>query len=305
MARIFAVLLFIVYGSTAQAEVKVLTSIKPIQLIAHAIQGEHGQADVLLPPGASPHSFSLRPSDRKRFAQAELFYWIGPDMENFLIPLVQQHASQSTALQGLAGLELLQFAHTEDDEDRHEHEHSHGLKEHDHHHAPGAVDTHLWLSAHNAQVIGEQIAADLQRLDPARAHHYQTNLARFTLGLQQLDLELQALLHPVREKPFFVFHEAFNYLEHDYGLQRRGVFAINAEVQPGARHIQQIRQRLKETGPSCLFTEPPAPPRIAHSLVQGYPVTLQTLDPLGTDAPTFNALLLNLAQAINHCLAPL
>jgi len=301
MSRLLTIFLLILCCSAAQAQVNVLTSIKPLQLIAQAIQGEQGQAQVLLPPGASPHSFSLRPSDRKRLAEAELFYWIGPDMENFLIPLAKQHTQASFAIQNLSSLQLLYYtAEHDDEEDEHEHH-----DEHDHHHQPGGLDTHLWLSIPNALAIAEQMAADLSRLDAQHAQEYQNNLAAFQRRLAELDVEINALLADAKDKQFFVFHEAFNYFEQSYGLQHGGVLAINAEVQPGARHLQQMRQRLEQTGPSCIFTEPPAPPRLAYSLSKNLPVQLQEVDVLGMHALNYEQLLRELASQLEQCLSNL
>ncbi|NLC10108.1 MAG: zinc ABC transporter solute-binding protein [Gammaproteobacteria bacterium] len=301
MARLLATFLLIVCSTAAQAQVNILTSIKPLQLIAQAIQGEQGQAQVLLPPGASPHSFSLRPSDRKRLAEAELFYWIGPDMENFLTALAKQHQQASIAIQSLPNLQLLYYtAEHEDEEDDHEHH-----DEHDHHHQPGGLDTHLWLSIPNARVIAERMAADLSRLDAQHAAVYQNNLAAFQQRLKTLDNELAQLLAEVQDKNFFVFHEAFNYFEQAYGLQHGGVLAINAEVQPGARHLQQMRQRLEQAGPSCIFTEPPAPPRLAFSLSKDLPIQLQEVDVLGVQAQNYEQLLQELASQLKQCLSSL
>lgn len=301
MARLLATFLLIVCSTAAQAQVNILTSIKPLQLIAQAIQGEQGQAQVLLPPGASPHSFSLRPSDRKRLAEAELFYWIGPDMENFLTALAKQHQQASIAIQSLPNLQLLYYtAEHEDEEDDHEHH-----DEHDHHHQPGGLDTHLWLSIPNARVIAERMAADLSRLDAQHAAVYQNNLAAFQQRLKTLDNELAQLLAEVQDKNFFVFHEAFNYFEQAYGLQHGGVLAINAEVQPGARHLQQMRQRLEQAGPSCIFTEPPAPPRLAFSLSKDLPIQLQEVDVLGVQAQNYEQLLQGLANQLKQCLSSL
>ncbi|MCK9238649.1 MAG: zinc ABC transporter substrate-binding protein [Thiopseudomonas sp.] len=301
MARLLATFLLILCSTAAQAQVNILTSIKPLQLIAQAIQGEQGQAQVLLPPGASPHSFSLRPSDRRRLAEAELFYWIGPDMENFLIPLAKQHQQVSIAIQSLPNLQLLYYtAEHEDEEDDHEHH-----DEHDHHHQPGGLDTHLWLSVPNARVIAERMAADLSRLDAQHAAVYQNNLAAFQQRLTELDTELKNQLASVQNKSFFVFHEAFNYFEQAYGLEHGGVLAINAEVQPGARHLQEMRQRLERAGPSCIFTEPPTTPRLAYSLSKDLPIQLQEVDVLGVQAQKYEQLLQELASQLKQCLSSL
>lgn len=289
-------------ASITQAEVKVLTSIKPIQLIAQEIQGQHGTTELLLPPGASPHSFSLRPSDRKRMAQADLFYWIGPDLEVFLQSLTRQYPNSSVELQSLPNLHLLYYADHQEHEHSHDgHDHAH--HEHDHHHLPGALDSHLWLSTHNAKVIAERIAADLSRLDSAHAQHYQDNLAAFNQRLNSLAQEINQQLSPLRENSFFVFHEAFNYYEEEFGLQHGGILAISGDVQPGARHLQDMRQRLEQAGTTCILTEPPAPPKLAYSLSKDLPIHLQEADVLGTRASSYNELMRNLTQSMTQCLA--
>lgn len=298
-------------ASQAVAAPKVLTSIQPLQLIAERILGEQGETEVLLPPGASPHSFTLRPSDSRRFAAADAFFWIGPDMENFLIKLVERKPKQSHAIQKLSGLELLYYSTGHDhaegllEDEEEEHAPAAELKEHDHHHQPGGLDTHLWLSTLNARVIAARMADEFVRLEPEAAEHYQANLEAFGRELDALEQELQQILQPVRKKPYFVFHEAFNYLEHSQRLNRLGVFAISDDVQPGARHVQQMREALKQAGPSCVFTEPPAPPRLLNSLSKDLPVYQQELDPLGSQATSYPELMRNLATAMHDCLSAL
>lgn len=298
--RHFFLFLLLACVPSLQAAPNILTSIHPLQLIAGQILGEHGSADTLLPPGASPHAYSLRPSDQRKLMQADGFFWIGPDMENFLEKQAERRIDTSHAMQQLSGLHLLHYA---DGHDHHDHEH--GLKEHDHDHAPGAVDAHLWLSSHNARVIAEYMAAEFARLNPSASMHYQANLKAFQQEMEALDKELAALLAEVQGAPFFVFHEAFNYLEQQYELPHRAVFALSAEVQPGARHVQHIRQMLERSGPACLFTEPPAAPRLVESLARDFPVRLQELDPMGQQADSYAALLRGLANQMHDCLSGL
>ena len=302
------------WGFSAQAQVQILTSIKPLQLIAAAIQDGQGEPQVLLPPGASPHYFVLRPSDAKRLDKADLFYWIGPDLENFLPRLLEKRSKPSVAVQNLPDLHLLRFG----DEHKHDHADEHGHKdeqqvdnlvEHDHAHQPGTVDVHLWLLPENARVIAQRISADLSERDPANAKLYAANLQAFSQRLDTLDQQLKAELTPVQGKSFFVFHEAFNYFEQAYGLEHAGVFAISHELQPGAKHVSQMRARLQQAGPSCVFSEPPMQPRLAHTLADGLPVTLAELDALGADlavsAQAYEQLLKNLAAQFSACLSTL
>ena len=358
-------------AAPALAEVRVLTSIKPLQLIAAAVQDGTGTPEVLLPPGASPHHYALRPSDIRRLGEAELFYWVGPDLEGFLPRVLEGRQRPSVALQDLDGLHLRHFGekhrHAEEahheptsrhaghdhDHDRHAHshaapaprttakahDHNHhsahaaapapahaghtdhghaapadtrtthaagGHDEHDHAHRPGSLDAHLWLLPANARTIAARMAADLSQADPANAARYRANLAAFEQRLAASDARLKARLAPLAGKPFFVFHEAFDYFEEAYGLQHAGVFAVSAEVQPGARHVAAMREQLKASGPSCVFSEPPLRPRLAETLSAGLPVHLAELDALGfalkPEAGAYETLLENLGTGLAGCL---
>jgi len=282
VSRLFSVFVafitsFLLIGS-AHAEVSVLTSIKPLQLIAAAVQDGVAIPQVLLPPGASPHNYALRPSDVRKVQSVDLLYWIGPDMEGFLPRVLNGRPLPSVAVQDLPGMKLRRFA-----EDSHSH--AEEADEHDHDHRPGSLDAHLWLSPINARVIAAKMAADLSAADPDNAARYQSNLKAFDERLDALDLRLKKRLAGIEGKPYFVFHEAFDYFEDAYGLKHAGVFSVAAEVQPGAQHVAAMRARLQEIGKTCVFSEPPLRPRLAETLVAGLPVKLAELDALGGYTP--------------------
>nr|WP_274706168.1 MULTISPECIES: zinc ABC transporter substrate-binding protein [unclassified Pseudomonas] len=287
---------------SAQAEVKVLTSIKPLQLIAAAVQDGVAVPEVLLPPGASPHNYALRPSDVRKVQSVDLLYWIGPDMEGFLPRVLNGRKLPSVAVQDLPGLKLRHFA-----EDNHSH--AEETDDHDHDHRPGSLDAHLWLSPVNARVIADKMAADLSAADPANAQRYQHNAKAFDERLDALDQRLKKRLAGVEGKPYFVFHEAFDYFEDAYGLKHAGVFAVAAEVQPGAQHVAAMRTRLQEVGKTCVFSEPPLRPRLAETLVAGLPVKLAELDALGGYTPAtaqgYEQVLEKLGNDLTGCLESL
>jgi len=277
--RLFVAFTFSLFAiGSAQAEVRVLTSIKPLQLIAAAVQDGVAVPEVLLPPGASPHNYALRPSDVRKVQTVDLLYWIGPDMEGFLPRVLKGRSLPSVAVQDLPGMKLRHFA-----EDSHSH--TEDADEHDHDHRPGTLDAHLWLSPVNARVIATRMAADLSTADPANAARYQSNLKAFGERLDALDARLKTRLAGIAGKPYFVFHEAFDYFEEAYGLKHTGVFSVAAEVQPGAQHVAAMRARLQQVGKTCVFSEPPLRPRLAETLVAGLPVKLAELDALGGYTP--------------------
>lgn len=299
MFRPLVALLLAACMASAEAEVHLLTSVKPLQLIAAAVQDGAGTPAVLLPPGASPHHYALRPSDARALREATLFYWIGPDLEGFLSKALEGRSQPSLAVQELPGLQLRRFvggAGSRGDE-------------HDHAHRPGTLDAHLWLLPANARLIAARMAADLEAADPANAARYQANLAAFEARLDSLDRRLKARLAKLAGKPYFVFHEAYGYYEAAYGLEHAGVFSLSPDVQPGARQVARMRQRLQEAGPTCVFSEPPLQPRLARTLSAGLPVRLAELDPLGSTIPVgpqgYEQLLERLGEELAGCLEAL
>ncbi len=327
--RLFSIPLLVtasLFGSAqAHAEIEVLASIKPLQLIAAAVQDGVGKPAVLLPPGASPHHYAMRPSDVRQIRRADLLYWIGPDMEAFLAPVLKGRKGPSVAMQSLPELTLRHFGetaseheaehdhHAEPAHDEHAHEaadvHADDHDEHDHAHRPGSLDAHLWLLPANAVAIAERMAQDMARADPANAERYRANLAAFKQHLGALDERLGQRLGQVRTKPFFVFHEAYEYFEAAYGIKHAGVFSGGGEAQPGARHVAAMRERLEQAGPSCVFYEPPVRPRLADSLTRGLPVKVAELDALGYDidasAGGYEQLIDDLGNSLAGCLESL
>lgn len=304
MSRLFLLFVVFITGfsavTAAQANVRVLTSIKPLQLIAAAVQDGIAVPEVLLPPGASPHNYALRPSDVRRVQEADLLYWIGPDMETFLPRVLSGRSKASVPVESLPGMHLRHFMATSDHHDDDEDD------EHDHDHRPGSVDAHLWLSSANARVIAAKMAADLSEADPANAARYQSNVKAFDARLDALDVTIKQRVAGISGKQYFVFHEAFDYFEEAYGLKHAGVFAVSSEVQPGAQHVAAMRARLTEFGKTCVFSEPPLRPRLADTLSAGLPVKLAELDGLGGYTPAtaqgYEQLLSKLADDLAGCL---
>ncbi|SDT02821.1 zinc transport system substrate-binding protein [Halopseudomonas litoralis] len=298
--------------SAMAATPSVLTTIKPVQLIAAAVLDGVAEPDVLLPPGASPHNYALRPSDRRRIASADRLYWVGPDLERFLQQLLDSQP-RARRLDVISGVTLRSFddAHQHADEhDEHGHDTQHSAHEHDdHQHAPGSRDPHIWLSVRNAQHIAQWMATDLAGLYPEHGERLQRNAADFIQRLDQLHERQRQRLQPLADKPYFVFHDAYGYLQDSLGVHPRGVFTLSEEIQPGARHVNTLRQQLTAAGPSCVFREPQFPARRAETITAGLPVRSAELDPLGMDitpnAQGYEQLLETLGNTLASCLEKL
>ncbi len=288
---------------------KVLASIKPLQLIAQAITSNVSNTEVLLPPGASPHDYSLRFSDRRKLDSADLILWVGPNMEVSLNKILENangdKAIKMMAIQGIH--QHKDHSHqAEKDTKKHDHEHHH---HHDHgHHHHGGVDPHIWLSTNNALLMAQAINTKLQAIDQNPEHRkiYSANLKAFEARLKQADEKNNQQLEAVRHKPFFVFHDAYGHLQDSYNLNIAGHFTLNPQQPPGAKHLEELRNKLKHAGATCVFREPQFKPTYIDSLTKGLPVQIAELDPLGeniaVDEQGYIQFINSLVNGIYNCL---
>ncbi|WP_437410880.1 zinc ABC transporter substrate-binding protein ZnuA [Serratia marcescens] len=269
-------------GPLSSASAAVVTSIRPLGFIAAAIADGVTPTEVLLPDGASPHDFALRPSDIQRLRSADLVLWVGPDMEAFLNKaLVPISATRKLAISELPAVKPLLMKGEEDDDHEHAGEaHNHADDDHGHHH--GEYNMHVWLSPEIAKVTAIAIHDRLLELMPQNKDKLDANLRQFENLLTQTDKNVGNMLTPVQGKGYFVFHDAYGYFEKHYGLSPLGHFTVNPEIQPGAQRLHQIRTQLVEQKAVCVFAEPQFRPAVINAVAKGTKVRSGTLDPLGT-----------------------
>lgn len=263
----------------AIANANVLTSIKPLGFIANAITEGVTDTKVLLPVTASPHDYSLKPSDVAELQSAKLVVWIGDEMEGFLAKSVAKLPPENVlTLEDVAEISSLV---SDSDHDHHHHshtEHSH----HEHHHEQGK-DWHIWLSPHISEHIAEQIAERLGQKMPAQKARIAQNLAQFKQTLVAKNQHISQQLMPLKTKGYYTFHDAYGYFERAYGLSSLGSFTINPTVAPGAKTLSKIKQNIAKNQAQCLFAEPQFTPKVIESLTQNTKTKIGQLDPLGAN----------------------
>ncbi|KAA5930426.1 MULTISPECIES: zinc ABC transporter substrate-binding protein ZnuA [Pantoea] len=268
---------------TLPAQANVVASLKPVGFIAAAIADGVTPVEVLLPDGASEHDYALRPSDAKRLKNADLVVWVGPEMEAFMAKSAAElPAQKNLAMVNIDGVKPLLISGGED-EDEHAAEKSEDQDAEAHHHHHGEFNMHLWLSPEIARKTAVAIHGKLLELMPQDKAKLDANLQQFEVALADTDKRVSAQLAPVRNKGYFVFHDAYTYFEKHYGLSPTGHFTVNPEIQPGAQRLHQIRTQLVEQKAVCVFAEPQFRPAVIDAVSRGTQVRKGTLDPLGTD----------------------
>ena len=303
-------LAFVLRGGLASAEPKIVTDIPPIHsLVSQVMQGV-GEPSLLLSTNASPHDFSLRPSQARLLSQADFLVWVSPVLTPWLdtarVALVPKANSvvleQVNGTVVLASRELESFAKVSDG---HEHDHhDHAEKEHAHDH--GGIDPHLWLDPQNAKIWLPHIADALGAADPENAGLYKNNAGKAVQALDALTDKIDAQLASVKERPFVIFHDAIYAFESRFGLKAVGAVSLSDAAPPSASAIQVFRDAIKENQVGCLFYEGPTAPRLLSALTEGTDIRAVEIDPLGrrlaAGVDQYERTLLNLANAMARCL---
>lgn len=306
---ILTLLFFVFVSASAWAQPRVVVSIKPVHALVAGVLEGIAEPELLLSGGESPHSYALRPSQARALAAAHLVVWVGPDLETFLERPLKSLSGEARVirLNQAQGITLLP-ARSGGVWDSHEHGHNHNhqKKTAHKHHADGESDPHLWLSPDNARAMVSIALDALQALYPEHREKLSANAQDLLARLEALDDEVSQTLAPVREVPFVVFHDAYQYLEHAYGLNAVGSVSLDPERTPGAQRVREVQRLIRERGAHCVFAEPQFTPRLLAIVMEGSTARQGLLDPLGADLPAgpdaYFTLMRNLAGNLRACL---
>jgi len=310
-------------GGAAYAETpQVAVDIAPVHSLVARVMDGIGKPDLIIQPGASPHEYSLRPSEASALQAADLVFWIGPDLTPWLTDTIGTLAPDAvvTELMEADGTIELEFregalfeAHDHDDhgddDDHDDHgdnddhdEAESGHEGHDH----GAHDPHAWLSPKNAMNWLNVIAGQLSAVDPDNAGAYFANAAAGRTEIKTLIGEVTATLDPVRGGQFIVFHDAYQYFEMDFDFPASGAISISDASDPSPARIAKIQARIAEQGIDCVLAEPQFNPGLVATVLDGTDAQTGILDPLGSDlelGPAFYPQLIrNLSNVLADCM---
>jgi len=286
-------LFFLVFSliSSANAEVKVVTSIKPIHSLVSYIMDGVGKPDVIVDGYNSPHGFSLKPSHAKMLENADLVIWVGEDLEAFLEKPLQTIAkkAKNIELMDLKGIKKLEFREKNIFEEHDDHKEKDGHKEHDDHkekdghegHGHGEHDPHVWLDPINAKVIVKEITNQLVQLDSKNSSIYKSNSKKALTEIDKLVKDIKKDLN--KDLRFVVFHDAYQYFENRFDIKVLGALTVNMDVMPGAEQLSKIRETIEHEKVNCLFSEPQYNPAIIKSIAKDTNVKIGILDPLGAE----------------------
>jgi len=308
----------------------VVVDIAPVHSLVTQVMGELGQPTLVISPGASPHSYSLRPSEAQALQDAGIVFWVSAGLTPWLADTIVTLAPDATRVElfevnGITELVMRNNAlfeshgHEDDADEEHEGEDHEGEEhhdddgEHDEHasdssgdeHDHGEHDPHAWLDPSNAAIWLDTIADELSRADPSNSETYKANAASGKAELEQLKTDVQEILDPVRYRNFIVFHDAYHYFENAFDFPAAGAISVSDASKPSPARIQQIRDRVAQANVTCVLTEPQFNPDLVNTVLDGTNAKTSSIDPLGSHldvGPTlYNQLLRELATTLADC----
>jgi len=303
---IISILSLFTFFLPANADIKVVASIKPIHSLASYLMNGVTKPDLIVDGYASPHGFAMKPSHAKMLQNADLIFWVGEDLESFLEKPLGSIAkkAEKIELMQVKGLQVLKFRERNifDDHDDHGHDdhgkkddhddHDHdghakkkdGHDDHDDHdghegHAHGEFDPHIWLDPINAKVILFEMSKHLIENDPKNEATYRDNLSKAYKEIDKLTKEVTDELN--ESVASIVFHDAYQYFEKRFSVNILGAFTVNTDVMPGAEQLAEIREVIEHDNVACVFSEPQFNPDIIKAVAKDMNIKTGVVDPLG------------------------
>lgn len=314
-------------GGTVFAETpQVAVDIAPVHsLVARVMEGV-STPELIVQPGASPHEYSLRPSEAAALQNADLIFWIGPDLTPWLTETIETLAPDAAVMalleaDGTIELEFREGAlfeahddHDDHADEAHDDHNDHADEEagHDDHgdkaaghegHDHGAHDPHAWLSPQNAMTWLNVIAGQLSAADPDNAGAYFANAAEGRAEIESLVAEVNTTLDPARDGQFIVFHDAYQYFETDFDFPASGAISIGDASDPSPSRIAEIQGRIADEGIDCVLAEPQFNPGLVATVLDGTEAKTGIVDPLGSDLEPGSALYPQLIRNLSTVLA--
>lgn len=305
------------FATMASAEVpRVATDIAPVHALAARVMAGLGEPALVVDPTASPHGYSMRPSEARALSEADAVFWIGPELEPWLEDAIVTLAPEAAAVALLdtPGTTVLEFrsgatfgAHAhEGDGDDHDTDHAHE-DDHDPEHGDehAGHDPHAWLDPENGKAWLDVIAEELGRLDPQNAAAYAANAEAGKAEIDAVRADIESLLAPARGLEFVVFHDAYHYFEAHFDIPAAGAISLSDASDPSPARIEEVRETVMDLGVTCVFSEPQFNQSLVRTVTDGTGARPGIIDPLGTGIETgpdfYPQLLRSVAAEIAAC----
>lgn len=238
---------------------KVAVTIYPTFDIVRNVAGDEIDVVLILPPGASPHTFDPSPQEIKSLLGSKAVFAIGFGLDGWVSKL-----SESAGVKNVITLEknidLLGFE--EDPTDI-------------------SINPHYWLSVKNAEQIAVQVRDELVIMFPEKEISINENYKKYRSELKILDGEIESRLSELEESDIATFHNAWGYFARDYDVNVVATFEEFPGEEPTAEFLKEFQEKVRSENVNVIFAEPQFSTRPIEPIVNDLGIEISVLDPLG------------------------
>lgn len=254
------------------ARPRVVVSIEPLALMVREVAGDLVSSSTLLPAGADPHHYEVRPRQIAELTRADLIVVVGGGFDRWAERLCEECAikARSVRLVDLPGIDAGPA-----ESDVHAHDHAPDGDE------DGAVDPHVWLDPLRVRdVIVPALVAELSALAPAHRGAFESGGRHLAENLSALDREVRALFRG-RDRRFVALHPAWHYFAARYALEQHAVLAPISGINPSAKALADTIRACRANAIATLVLEVRDARRRGAAIAEALGVKAVTLNPLG------------------------
>jgi len=268
---IFISLLLLSCG-TKQSKHEIIVTSEPVALILQEITGS--EVDNIIPSGASPHTFSPKPSDVLKATKADILFYVSKNMDGWA-----EKFDTKNKVELIRIIPENMLLH----KDKFGDEHHHGEEEevHDDFFNYEEIDPHFWTDPLVVKSLLPILVQKLAEVHPENAKIYKENAGKFSDELDEMDAEFTEKLESIKFKSIFLAHPSFLYLINRYGLTYGGSIEWNPGVENSPNYLADLIKKITDSGVRSIFTEPQLSQKSAEVLAEQTGTKVAILDPIG------------------------
>jgi zinc transport system substrate-binding protein len=253
-------------GAAAAGPPTVFVTIAPQKYFVEKVAQGRVDVRVMAPAGSDPHHYEPKPRQMAALSGAAAYFAIGVNFEDLWLAEFAAAAPDMKIFHTDRNIDKIPIAG---------HDHEDGGRDGE------RLDPHVWTSPVRVVKLAAAIRDGLAEIDPERAGEYRRGYNEFEAELNELDRRLKRIFQEKPGAKFLVFHPAWGYLAHDYGLTQVAVEKEGKSPKP-ARLAQLIRE-AREEGIEVVFVQPQTSGRSARVIADAVGGQVVRADPLAPD----------------------
>ena len=267
--------LFIAAFTILNASKQELTvSISPQKYFVQKIVKDKFDINVMVKPGASPHTYEPKSSQMKSLSNSKIYFYTGVSFENAWLDKFKLSAKNTIFVDTAVGIEKLAMeAHSHEGEEHNEHK-----DEAKHDHENEALDPHIWLDPILVKIQAKNIYDAIVKIDSQNSDFYKTNYEEFLKELDLINNELETILKPYENRAFMVFHPSWGYFAKRYNLEQISVEVEGKEPKPN--ELVELIKDAKIHDIKIVFVSPQFSQKTAKTISSSINAKVVSIDAL-------------------------